>query len=120
MALAWPGKTLAGTPAPLTRIIPSTGEAISAVGLGTWITVKVGDDPVLRDECADVIAASSKSEGRQSLVVGSTRQSSASRLKPAAVLQGSSASSGELSTAALFLFATDCSCGACCFRSKTC
>lgn len=57
MALAWPGKTLAATPAPLTRTIPSTGEAISAVGLGTWITFKVGDDPVLRDECADVIAA---------------------------------------------------------------
>ncbi|WP_287188428.1 ABC transporter permease, partial [Mesorhizobium sp.] len=57
MALTWPGKTLAATPAPLTRTIPSTGEAISAVGLGTWITFKVGDDPVLRDECADVIAA---------------------------------------------------------------
>ncbi|WP_287311475.1 hypothetical protein [Mesorhizobium sp.] len=46
MALAWPGKTLAATPAPLTRTIPSTGEAISAVGLGTWINFKVGDDPV--------------------------------------------------------------------------
>jgi diketogulonate reductase-like aldo/keto reductase len=43
--------------APLTRTIPSSGEAVPAVGLGTWITFNVGDDPVLRDECADVIAA---------------------------------------------------------------
>jgi diketogulonate reductase-like aldo/keto reductase len=42
---------------PATRPIPSTGEAIPAVGLGTWITFNVGDDPVLRDECADVITA---------------------------------------------------------------
>jgi hypothetical protein len=47
--------------------------------------------------------------------VGSMQQLSNSRLHPAAVLQGSSASSSEFSTAALFLFATDCSCGACCF-----
>jgi diketogulonate reductase-like aldo/keto reductase len=40
-----------------TRVIPSSGEAIPAVGLGTWITFNVGDDPVLRDECADVMAA---------------------------------------------------------------
>lgn len=42
---------------PATRRIPSTGEAIPAVGLGTWITFNVGDDPVLRDECAAVMAA---------------------------------------------------------------
>ncbi len=64
MAFAWPGKTLAATPAPLTRTIPSTGEAIPAVGLGTWITFNVGDDPVLRDECADVIAAFFEVGGR--------------------------------------------------------
>lgn len=40
-----------------TRVIPSSGAAIPAVGLGTWITFNVGDDPVLRDECADVMAA---------------------------------------------------------------
>ncbi|WP_029010081.1 aldo/keto reductase [Azospirillum halopraeferens] len=44
-------------PAPLTRTIPATGEAIPAVGLGTWITFNVGDDPVLRDECAAVMEA---------------------------------------------------------------
>jgi diketogulonate reductase-like aldo/keto reductase len=40
-----------------TRVIPSTGAAIPAVGLGTWITFNVGDDPVLLDACAQVIAA---------------------------------------------------------------
>ncbi len=40
-----------------TRTIPSTGEAIPAVGLGTWITFNVGTDPELRDECAAVMAA---------------------------------------------------------------
>ena len=37
---------------PARRPIPSTREAIPIVGLGTWITFNVGDDPVLRDECA--------------------------------------------------------------------
>jgi diketogulonate reductase-like aldo/keto reductase len=42
---------------PVTRPIPSSGEAIAAIGLGTWITFNVGSDPVLRDECAAVVAA---------------------------------------------------------------
>ncbi len=40
-----------------TRTIPSTGEAIPAVGLGTWVTFNVGEDPALREQCADVMAA---------------------------------------------------------------
>ncbi len=56
-AFALPGVASGQARAPLTRTIPSSGEAIPAVGLGTWITFNVGDDPVLRDECADVIAA---------------------------------------------------------------
>jgi diketogulonate reductase-like aldo/keto reductase len=48
----------------LTRPIPSTGEAIPAIGLGTWITFNVGDDPVLRDECAAVMGAFFESGGR--------------------------------------------------------
>ena len=48
----------------LTRAIPSSGETISAVGLGTWITFNVGDDPVLRDECAAVMAAFFEDGGR--------------------------------------------------------
>jgi diketogulonate reductase-like aldo/keto reductase len=43
--------------APATRSIPSSGEQIPAVGLGTWITFNVGDDQVLSDECADVMGA---------------------------------------------------------------
>ncbi len=39
------------------RALPSTGAAVPAVGLGSWITFNVGSDPVLLDECAGVIAA---------------------------------------------------------------
>lgn len=41
----------------LTRTVPSSGETVPAVGLGSWITFNVGDDPVLRAECAGVMAA---------------------------------------------------------------
>lgn len=34
------------------------------VGLGSWITFNVGDDPVLRDECAEVIRAFFAAGGR--------------------------------------------------------
>ena len=47
-----------------TRIVPSSGEAIPAIGLGSWITFNVGDDPVLRDECADVMDAFFQGGGR--------------------------------------------------------
>ncbi len=50
-------QTAGAQPTPAVRTIPSTGETITAVGLGTWITFNVGDDPVLRAECADVMAA---------------------------------------------------------------
>ena len=39
----------------LTRPIPSTGEALPAIGLGSWITFNVGDDPVARDACTEVM-----------------------------------------------------------------
>jgi len=54
----------AQAPQVLARPIPSTGESIPAIGLGTWITFNVGDDPVLRDECAAVMAAFFESGGR--------------------------------------------------------
>lgn len=38
-----------------TRAIPSTGEPLPAIGLGSWITFNVGNDPVARDACADVM-----------------------------------------------------------------
>src|SRR5690606_31951781 len=47
-----------------TRPIPSTGERMPIVGLGTWITFNVGDDPVLLDECAAVMAAFFEAGGR--------------------------------------------------------
>ncbi len=64
----WSGAVLAGAgllrppalraaPVPLMRTIPSSGEKVPAVGLGTWITFNVGRDPRLRDESAAVMAA---------------------------------------------------------------
>ncbi len=49
---------------PARRPIPSTGEAMPIVGLGTWITFNVGGDPVLRNECAGVMAAFFEAGGR--------------------------------------------------------
>lgn len=48
----------------ITRPIPSTGELIPVVGLGTWITFNVGDDPELREECAVVMRAFFDAGGR--------------------------------------------------------
>src|SRR5688572_19917432 len=48
----------------LTRAIPSSGEAIPAVGLGSWITFNVGNDPVARDACAEVMRAFFEAGGR--------------------------------------------------------
>jgi diketogulonate reductase-like aldo/keto reductase len=55
----------AARPAPmLTRPIPSTGEKLPLVGLGSWITFNVGDDVVGRDSCAEVIRAFFQGGGR--------------------------------------------------------
>jgi diketogulonate reductase-like aldo/keto reductase len=64
-AAALPGAGgLAQEGGPALRFIPATGEAIPAIGLGTWITFNVGDDPLLRDECAAVMAAFFAAGGR--------------------------------------------------------
>ncbi|HWN19641.1 MAG TPA: aldo/keto reductase [Gemmatimonadales bacterium] len=42
---------------PITKPIPSTGERLPIVGLGSWITFNVGEDADLRDECAAVMSA---------------------------------------------------------------
>ena len=47
-----------------TKRIPSTGEAMPVIGLGSWVTFNVGEDPVLRDECAAVMAAFFEAGGR--------------------------------------------------------
>ncbi|MEO8187128.1 MAG: aldo/keto reductase [Burkholderiaceae bacterium] len=39
----------------LTRPIPSSGESLSVIGLGSWITFNVGNDRVARDNCAEVM-----------------------------------------------------------------
>jgi diketogulonate reductase-like aldo/keto reductase len=49
---------------PATRAIPSSGEAMPMVGLGSWISFNVGDDPKLKDECAAVMAAFFDAGGR--------------------------------------------------------
>ena len=48
----------------LTRPIPSSGERLPLVGLGSWITFNVGEDPELRDECAAVMVAFFAAGGR--------------------------------------------------------
>lgn len=50
--------------APLTKPIPSSGEQIPVVGLGTWITFNVGRDPQGRQQCADVMRAFFAAGGR--------------------------------------------------------
>jgi diketogulonate reductase-like aldo/keto reductase len=60
---------LAATPAlaqaPLhTRAIPSTGEQVPRVGLGTWITFNVGQDPPARARCVEVMRAFFDGGGR--------------------------------------------------------
>ncbi|HEY9038689.1 MAG TPA: aldo/keto reductase [Roseovarius sp.] len=60
-ALALPGTALAQ--AASLRSIPSTGAALPAIGLGSWITFNVGRDPVLLDACAKVIAAFAEEGG---------------------------------------------------------
>jgi diketogulonate reductase-like aldo/keto reductase len=48
----------------VTRPIPSTGEHLPLVGLGTWITFNVGNDVVARDACAEVMRAFFAAGGR--------------------------------------------------------
>jgi diketogulonate reductase-like aldo/keto reductase len=68
MAAAAAGVILPGRP-PLqsdliTRAIPSSGERLPAVGLGSWITFNVGDDRELRGECTAVMRAFFELGGR--------------------------------------------------------
>jgi len=48
----------------LTRQIPSSKEELPLVGLGSWITFNVGDDPVARANCAEVMRAFFSAGGR--------------------------------------------------------
>jgi diketogulonate reductase-like aldo/keto reductase len=48
----------------LARPIPSTGELLPAVGLGSWITFNVGNDSVARDASTEVVRAFFAGGGR--------------------------------------------------------
>lgn len=76
-ALAWPcagwaalpgaqasASTAASPPGLLMRPVPSSGELLPAVGLGTWITFNVGNDAAARDACAEVVRAFFADGGR--------------------------------------------------------
>ncbi len=57
-SLALPALHAAPAPGPaplLTRPIPSSGEQIPVMGLGSWITFNVGRDPQARKECQEVM-----------------------------------------------------------------
>lgn len=57
-----PGHAQSG--ARLAKPIPSSGEALPLVGLGTWITFNVGNDRAARDGCAEVMRAFFAAGGR--------------------------------------------------------
>ena len=73
-ALAWlaaPAVAHAALPAPgpaaalaATRVVPSSGERIAAVGLGSWITFNVGADRARREQCIAVMQAFFDGGGR--------------------------------------------------------
>src|SRR6202008_4357393 len=50
--------------APLARRIPSSGESLPAIGLGTWITFNVGRDPPARAQRVQVMQAFFDAGGR--------------------------------------------------------
>ncbi len=67
LASAWPA--WAATPPAtsgslLTRRIPSSGEALPVVGLGTWITFNVGNDAPALEACTAVVRAFFEAGGR--------------------------------------------------------
>lgn len=63
-SLRLPANGQAPADRPLARPIPSSGEAIPLVGLGTWITFNVGNDRALREQSTAVMRAFFESGGR--------------------------------------------------------
>lgn len=64
-AMVLPSETFAHAQGTLiARPIPSSGEALPVVGLGTWITFNVGDDTAARDACTEVMRAFFDAGGR--------------------------------------------------------
>ena len=58
------GPLLAAPGPVLSRPIPSSGELLPVVGLGSWITFNVGDDPAARAGCTEVVRAFLENGGR--------------------------------------------------------
>jgi diketogulonate reductase-like aldo/keto reductase len=59
-----PAAVLAAERSLLTKPIPSSGEALPLIGLGSWITFNVGDDAVARRACTEVMGAFFAAGGR--------------------------------------------------------
>lgn len=78
LGLGVPRGWLARTaPAPMTRPIPSSGEQVPVIGLGSWATFNVGNDPGLLNESTSVIRAFLAAGGRvidSSPMYGSSQQ----------------------------------------------
>jgi len=54
-ALPFAGGLARAQDKPITRAIPSSGEALPVLGMGSWITFNVGEDTRLRDQRAEVL-----------------------------------------------------------------
>lgn len=64
MCLGFRGGVASVEEGPHTRIIPRSGEAIPAIGMGTWITFNVGDEPVLRAQRVEIMRVFLEQGGR--------------------------------------------------------
>ena len=64
LAAARPAAATAPASAPIAKAIPSSGERLPVVGLGTWITFNVGRDAQLRRQCTEVMRAFFAAGGR--------------------------------------------------------
>jgi len=62
--LVWSASGIAQQHLPAMRRIPSSGEAIPLVGLGSWITFNVGNDRVARDASTEVMRNFIQAGGR--------------------------------------------------------
>ncbi len=56
-AAVWPLSAWASPAQPIAKPIPSTGETLPVIGMGTWRTFNVGADPALRDARTRVLQA---------------------------------------------------------------
>ena len=58
------GAAFGQAPRLFSKPIPSSGEAMPVVGLGTWITFNVGNDHQAREQCAEVVRRFASGGGR--------------------------------------------------------